>query len=210
MLFRSFLDHFIGADETLDGFAVGSFTDVGGFLDRTYTVEECRRDQHELILTATGPIRGDNDSESTVEITKKYKFRRSALTVYYTIVNTGEEKLETTFAPEINLSPLSDDVADLQIYVRPGRGKRVEVGPDPAEIEGATEVLLEDSVTNLGITLSFQSKCNVWSAPIRTLSQAYSELVTTYQGSSFLPRWALALEPSETWENRIVTRLEKL
>lgn len=206
----AFMDHFLAGNETLERYASGQFTDVGGFLNTVYTVEECRRDQHELILSAEGLIRLEDGVETPMTLRKRYKFRRSAMTVYYTITNSGHRPVATTFAPEINVSPLSDIVSDLQVYVRPGRGKRVEVGPDPTELEGATEVLLEDSITNLAVTLSFQSKCDMWSAPIRTQSLAHGEMVTTYQGSSFLPRWYVELEPGDQWENRIVIRLEKL
>lgn len=206
----AFMDHFVASDETLAGYASGHFDERGAFLSTIYQVDECKRDQHELVLSASAAVRGDDDTERTVELIKKYKFRRSALTVYYTLVNVSPDKLTATFAPEINLSPLSDDVAALQVYVRPGRGKRLEVGPDPNEVEGATEVLLEDSTTNLALTVSFQAKCDIWSVPIRTVSRSHDRMVTTYQGSSFLPRWALDLEPGQRWENRVVIRLEKL
>lgn len=130
------------------------------------------------------------------------------INLYYSITNPGDTLLSFGFGSEINISFLQGD--GVKIYKLEGKS-RDEVPSNPQELTGIGEILFEDLINEVGISIATLETASGWSFPVEgTVWNEGKGSSNGYQCSSFVPRWKLDLAPHGTWENRITLRIEKL
>jgi alpha-amylase len=201
-----FIDHFIGADTSLDGMAHGRFQERGDFATGAYRIVD--KGAGAVTLRRDGNIFG---VPATVE--KTVTLRGATLTCRWRI--TVEQSLTETFAPELNLTMLAGDAPD-RYYRVPGSSlppearklaSRGEVQPGSA---GAVLELVNEW-DKFSVRITATPATTLWRFPLETASQSESGFERTYQGSVILPVWRdLQLQARRPFEAQVTVELEPL
>lgn len=195
---RAFLDHFLKADEHIDGFEKMKYLELGDFLNKTYTVKECRKDTMDLTFAADGNV-GRNDAGSTVHLEKRYRMKRNTILVDYSIVNRGRSVLEVCFGPEINLSfPAMDDGA-LQFSVQ-SNGMNSDLRPTKYSAIEVDGVMCRDRENGVTIQCNWDRPSELWILPIEAAWSDWAGSHFEYQSTCILPHWNLSLQSGASWE----------
>ncbi len=203
----SFMDHLFPPGTRLKDFASQSYEEWGDFLEQPYEVVKCDKERSELVLQRLGRIKQGKEV-FPLRILKKFIFKNSTINLYYSITNPGDTLLSFGFGSEINISFLQGD--GIKIYKLEGKS-RDEVPSNPQELTGIGEILFEDLINEVGISIATLETASGWSFPVEgTVWNEGKGSSNGYQCSSFVPRWKLDLAPHGTWENRITLRIEKL
>jgi alpha-amylase len=74
----------------------------------------------------------------------------------------------------------------------------------------AAELRMVDGWQNVAVTLRVPYAANFWIAPIETVSESEEGFERVYQGSQVLALWQPQIAPQETWNARLVLRIESL
>lgn len=183
---RSFMDHFLHADTTLEAVAAGRHHELGDFVTEPWSAENAaggvllKRDGH--LWFESGPV------PLTVE--RLVRVEGGALVADYTLTPGGNA--EVIFAPEFNFSLLGGDDEEI-CYVAPERGLSQ---PRMRSIGSVDEVLvfgIDDRRKGLAIRILLDRAGSVWYVPAQTVSQSESGFELNYQSSVVMPHWRLTL-----------------
>ncbi len=200
---KAFIDHFWSPQAERKSVVSGKEEERGGFYNAVYQALDLNRSHHELTLACDSKVvaRG---REIPVRLIKRFLFKKNTITVHYSITNIGGDRLQTLFAPEINLS-LSSDRLDFVKTAVP------VVVPEPANpdraLENVSEVLIDDEANETQIRLTSEKPTDVWAFTVSTYSRMADAEVRTYQSSCLVPRWRVDLAPQGTWENRVTLQI---
>lgn len=206
---KGFLDHFLAEATAIEEFDLGSFEELGSFLDLEYTQLSVKRDSHLLTLEAEGTV-GRGAALTPVKLAKIYRFRRNVIEVTYTISIEEGASLDAIFAPEINLGFLSNDSEQLSIeVVASDSDPRAIAADQPVEVRSVQEVRLEDRHTKALLTLTLDRDADLWTLPVSTAKEHGGELDIEYQSTALLPRFALSLKGGDTFWTTIRLRVER-
>ncbi|MFW5848188.1 MAG: alpha-amylase/4-alpha-glucanotransferase domain-containing protein [Spirochaetota bacterium] len=205
---KAFVDHFLDESTTIEEFDRATAYERGSFVRELYNRADGKRDTHVVALTASGTVK-DGTGERAVDLSKRFKFKRNAVEVDYSITCAAEERLRSTFAPEINLAFLSSEADSLRLLLTAGTGKPTEIGPELQRIPAAGELRFEDRVNDTAITVGMGSECELWLLPVETVSKSSNGLETGYQSTSVVLRYPVDLDPGATFSTSVSLRFEK-
>jgi alpha-amylase len=203
---RGFIDHFMGEGTTIHAFDTMHYTEEGDFVETPYQVADYDREHHELTVARTGTVRR-NGQEWSVELRKRYVFKRTAVELYYTIHNAADAPLQVCFATEVNLALASRGMEGQRIY-RVDQHHRRDIGTDPVVEAGTTDVLVEDVANDVVLSLSSSLPAELWSLPVDTSFQTRGGMERYHQSSCLLLRFPLNLAPDQSWENHVLLGLD--
>ncbi|TFH05388.1 MAG: DUF1926 domain-containing protein, partial [Spirochaetales bacterium] len=219
---KSFVDHFISPETTMEEMQAFKYQELGSFVDDFYDRVPAKRDSHRLALTNQGHVvipaegsQGSGKGKSArgqsvdVVIEKRFTYKRAAVEVEYTITHHHESTLRTVFAPEINLAFLSEDADSLRFSVKDAKGKPSEQSPSATAFPGVSETRFEDLVNEVTLTVSFGETVPLWSYPLKTTARTATGIQSIYQGSALIPRWEIDLPPGASRAICISITLEK-
>jgi hypothetical protein len=198
---KCFADHFFDGAEAAEDFQGADHDERGDFLDQEYELYKLNRERRELTLGRDGTVKIRNRACS-VNVRKRYNFKRSGLDVVYTITNRCAKPLNLRFGSELNLSFASGDSKSLAISGFE-KSKKVKIPGEPHAGQSLGRLLLQDLCNRVQIAVSSREPFCLWSAPLETISRSFNRREKLYQGSCFLPHWNLGLEPEQSWSNRI-------
>lgn len=167
----SMLDHFFDAGTTLEDFRKIDFGEQGDFFDRPFTAEISSRT---LVMKRRGDVRSGQD-RVPVAVRKTVSCAEGVLRVAIEIENLSDRPLALTYGSEWNLLAFPHEFELLG-----GGGAALYGGKLLFEAAGAGEV---------------------WSFPLRTLSQSEGGFDIIHQGYCLCPVW------SPSWEGRGTQRL---
>ena len=125
----------------------------------------------------------------SIEINKTYTFKRDALLVSYSIINTGKEKQLFQFVPEIDFSFAGTGGEYARFFAADSNGK--DVGIDV--FFTADNLKIQDVTNEVQITLTSTKSFS------GCLVNAYTN--NLYQATRIIPAFSLSLEKGETWVN---------
>lgn len=201
---KSFVDRFLDADVTLQAFARSEYVDHGGFHAALYERGDRKRDTHLISLAATGPV-----MDSTLRIEKKYRFKRNTVQAEYSLTHLDGPGLDLLFAPELNFAFLSDKKDDLEMVAVNGGSREINLSKGAQGTTGTSELRMRDLINRTLVTLTASEPADTWIMPVETVSASEDGMVTTYQGTSVVPRFPLALASGEQKQFSLAIRLER-
>jgi 4-alpha-glucanotransferase len=194
---RAFLDHFFDADEPIDSFDDMSYRELGSFLNRPYTVKECKKDTMDLTFGVDGNV-GGNGEGAAVYLEKRYRMKRNAILVDYSIANRSSTELALCFGSEINLSFSSMDEAALKMSLQTeGTLSDLESGKSAvSKVNGFTCLDRKNGVTIQG---NWDRQCELWVLPVEAGWTDWSGKHVGYQSTCLVPRWNVMLPSGAEW-----------
>jgi alpha-amylase len=200
---RTFVDHFLSPESSLDEFAKMEHKELGDFVSAAYEQIDLDREQRELTLARTGSVAGQ-----PVTIAKRYRFKKSTLYVRYELSNESDKPLYVRFASELNLSFASGISSALRISTD-GDGDG-DLGLEPIAVQEAAAVELRDLVNNVLMRVKADSPFLLWCLPVNAVFQAGSAWEDEYQSTCLLPQWSATLEPESNWKVELSLGVRRL
>lgn len=141
------------------------------------------------------------DLQRSLALHKAYHLvSEDSLRVQFTLENTGTEELTGTFGSDWNLTLLAPDAPDRTLAFGDATPVPPNAAPGAVRADKAT---LSDGWHGVAIGLTAPGATWVHHA-IETVSQSEDGFERTYQGTSLLATWKLALAPGATAEFELV------
>jgi len=204
---NSFIDHFLRPDEKIENFYDMSYTENGDFISGLYEVEKFNKERKEVSFSRNGSII-TRKSKFSVQLSKKYSFKRNNIIIDYEIVNKSDAVLTTRFASEINLAFSSENGPMIDITT-------TAAGIDKKQEEelftqtDVSELQIFDKARKANVIFDTDSECDLWGFPIKTKTGTGKVVEELYQSNCFVPIWNLSLAPGKSWTNRLQFRIER-
>lgn len=200
---RAFVDHFFLPNENINSFDRMTCTELGNFIWKSYKVESYERDRNEVKLVANGRILYKT-KQQPFEIKKYYNFKKTAISVSYTLHNTSSVPMSLNFGSEVNLSFQGNTAQELRLWnvehdVK-GKEGRNDIGLEKTIVEGVSELCAEDLANQVSVSVASTLPFKLWSLPVLTHSRSLNGEAETYQSTCLVPQWTLNFMPSEKWQ----------
>ena len=207
---KTFIDHFISNDTTLDSFAAAEYTEEGDFYHSPYEIlsEKKSEDKIQIILHRTGHIKR-NKQKFPIRIKKSYLFSNKSgkIGVKYDIDNLGKKPVSLWFGVELNFGLQAGHVPDRYYYCN--EKELGETYIDSAgEIKGVKSIGLRDEWRKLDILVKTDQELNIWRFPIETISLSEAGFERVYQNSTVFPNIKINLD--KKWKFEISLSLNKI
>lgn len=202
---RALLDHFLGAETTLESFAACRYPEQGDFVNQPY---EPRLPGSELTLSRLGHV-WVGAQHLPMQVNKTVEARGENIFIRYQLTNPNDTPVDLWFGIEFNfvLTHTEPPACGFTINDEEPNGVRsLRSLSQLSTDENAMALTLLDRWLNLRLRLSWDAPAGLWHCPISTASQAIEGIQWTHQGSAFLLHWKLHLPPKETWQVR--TKME--
>jgi alpha-amylase len=195
---RCFLDRFRAFPSKLEDLPNAVVEDLGTFADAYFTSRELKRTNQEIYLFREGFVSlGERKIPVTVE--KAFLFRKTGVTVRYSITNRGSDYLKCQYNCDLNLSP-SIKPAKLSLAAAQ-KDRSVELDSQvPGEVYGSHKLTLLDLETEEPIFVATDTPCRMLQTPLYNLVDIRGTLERLYQGCAITLEWPLDLAPEATWK----------
>ncbi|MFH1808006.1 MAG: alpha-amylase/4-alpha-glucanotransferase domain-containing protein [Pseudomonadota bacterium] len=194
-----FLDRFYRSDADPVSVRDRTSPDIGGLATSVYSLVEVGACDDldgsvEAVLRGDGWVR-DRHGDARVRLVKRYLVARdaAAVQVVYTLTHEQGAPLTCLFAPEVNLSLLSDD--DPERFVLAGR-QRLAPGLS-GTVEGIGEICVVDGHLDLAAVLSADEAVRFWHYPVITRNRSDVGFGEVFQGVALHPVFELCMKPGE-------------
>jgi len=185
-----FVDNFLAQGTNLDKFSSGEFKESGDFAGEPYFFMP-KRSHHEvsLVLSREGMVAGlPLKVEKQISLVAK----QSIIHLNYKITNLGKEQDEFWFGTEAIFSVGQKDLSGIVS----GENK-------------VKNIRVVDEMSIFDILLEFEEPTTVWRFPLEKFLPANSQEKASLQGTVIFPNWKFVLAPGESWENKIILRIEE-
>lgn len=209
----SYLDHFVDDKCTFEGFKMSKYVDLGDFVLQRYELIhiDTIKDEAKIFLKRDGTLLTDN-KKIIFSVLKQYKLKENLLTVSYNfsderdaesnlgmpqdvpqIINAkneyhGDKGPNTNnlyFALEFNFNPECENSPNRYFRLN---DKVIQFGNDISEKNvNKIDIICKD--LNFSIELASCIPFELWSYPVRAVSQSESGFELTFQGTSLLFKW---------------------
>lgn len=180
-------DCFLSPDADLNKFSQGKAKELSDFSSKPYFFMPKRSQQEvSLSLSCESPIEG-----LLIKLEKQITLlaKQSIVHLDYKITNLGQDQDEFWFGPKIVFSLTGEEEATIT-----------------KQIKSLTFV---DEQRAFDISLEFEGLTDVWSWPLKTVSDSEGQEEVVNQGSMVFPNWKFILSPGQSWETKIVLRIEE-
>jgi hypothetical protein len=208
----SLLDHFFGADATLDSVYRAQYPEQGDFVTQPYDYQVAG---NTVTLSRTGSVWVNGQAHS-IRVEKALTFAEATgeTIIDYTVTNLSGNTVDLWFAPEFHVNVLAPDAYDRYYYLpetAPKGGgaavlteQLVDVRPvSKGELTQVAGIGLKDEWMGIDVALHFERPADVWRFPIETISQSEAGFERVYQSSAIYPNWRFSLAPQANWTTRI-------
>jgi 4-alpha-glucanotransferase len=191
----SLLDHFLGADATLDSFSHCKYSELGDFVIEPYTARvKMGKDSTVVTMQREGALwHGERRHRLTVEKELTYKAGSGEYCVKYSVRNGEKEAVDIRFGIECNVGLMAGNAHDRYYVIegkRPAESRLVSRGESPDIVQWK----LVDEWLGLETDFRVSSPARLWRFPIETVSLSEQGLERVYQSSVVMPLWELRLE----------------
>jgi alpha-amylase len=193
---KSFIDHFIGENTTLNSFSSARYKELGDFVNQPYNLTEkiAEKEQISLNLVRKGNVFFP-DGQEPLQITKRFRCSNKAAHVIadYELENLSANPLVLWFGIEMNFGLQAGHAEDRFYYDR--NGVVADKYLDSAAIMVDSGFIgMKDLWRGLDIQVSIDKKCEIWRFPIETISQSEGGFEKVYQSSVVFPNWKIHLK----------------
>ena len=195
------IDHFLGAETTLEEFASSNYDELGDFVDQPYKAEwekgKTRQTrQTHLKLSREGQVWHDQQRipvrvEKTIEI----QGGKTQFPIQYTLTLQGEEEVPVRFGVEFGFALQSGDTPD-RYYIIPNQTERPRLG-SVGITENVSEIGLVEEWVGIRIDLRWDRPVTWWRFPIETVSNSEGGFERVYQSSVVLAFQEILLQPKQ-------------
>lgn len=204
---HAFIDHFFEENENVGNFRNMTYTELGSFTNDFYEVADYDRERRKVAFISTGTV-VKNGYEYTIEIHKKYTFKRSSIDVDYQIKNLSLHKAELCFGSEVNLAFKNNGEYVPEFY-RINDEFKDAIPPDREEHDTIEQFLTYDRYNHTDISLFLSKPTEMWTFPVYTFSRESDRIEKNYQSSCYVPRWSFSLLKDETWCVSMTLRIDR-
>ncbi len=199
---ESLIDHFFGPNANLESLVKCRFPEDGDFVDQPFEAQiiEQKDGKAVLELQRSGNI-WHQGKRMPVQVNKQITFDASTenLGIHIRITNPGTEIIRFHYGSEWNIAFSEGDAPQRDLFTGP-KHKFISNLGSPRELQKETDVRLMDGWLGIKLDYHFEKPADIWTFPVRTLSQSESGFDENYQGTSFIPRWTVDLAPGKEWE----------
>ncbi len=194
----SFMDHFLGAETTLENLWRGQHAEEGDFSYGRYKVRKAEtrgQDLAHLHLAREGLVRQAGTKgveERLVQVTKHYRFHRVSprVDVRYEISNRYHSPVRSTFAVELNLG-LDGRVGD-SVAIKLDDGRSIAV-TKRGKVESVRQLAYVDKARQLAVRIAVEQPATLWFYPVECVVAGRGGLETVFQGPCLLLGWPVSL-----------------
>jgi alpha-amylase/alpha-mannosidase (GH57 family) len=144
--------------------------------------------------------------QSEITIEKKLELHHNDLSISISIHNQGKKNINQLYGLELNFGLLGGNSPDRYYLVNNKNCGSLNSHGDEADVQ---TLALVNEWDNFKINLNFSKKCQLWRAPIETISMSEAGFERVYQASAVLPHWKLNLSPGESLELEILLSINK-
>ena len=207
----SMLDHILEPSATVQQFALASRVELGDFVDKPYSsAVEHHGDTLHIVLTRHSSVPTDGRM-APIRVEKQLRLYsgRAALEVQYNALNLGEWEVQGRFGSEWNLNLLGGSDGRRAFVLADGRpvgGWTLEAVLD----FDAEDLLLGNPDLGWQLQVRFSPGARVWICPLEAVSNSEAGFERTYQGTTLLFHWPLALAPGGLLQERLSWTAEKI
>ena len=179
------IDHFLLEDPTTKDFQFLNYQETGSFVDSLYSSKTITsNDKYTIEFTSHGNVYG-----KSMSIKKEYHvYNNNKVDINITFENTSNEKIESYYAMENNMTLLAADAEDRYYFFndKSNNINKIEKLSSSGKIESKIFGLRDDGYTN--VEIKFTSTCDIkyLYMPIYTISDSVGSLEKLYQGSTIV------------------------
>ncbi|MDH3890599.1 MAG: DUF1926 domain-containing protein [candidate division Zixibacteria bacterium] len=189
---RCFIDHFMTDDVDFDKFLAGKYGEEGDFILEPYAVETDRSSSKVSLVRQGHLWRPLNVVPVTVQ--KQFTFAPNSdqIEIRYQLSSRSKEPVTATFALENNFSFQAGHAEDRTILIN----KRQLINSyldSTGRHEHERSWAMIDQYRSLAVALDSDQECELWHAPIFTVSLSEGGFEKVYQGTTFVNVYRLQL-----------------
>ena len=193
---KSFIDHFLGGDVTLQDFAKAKFTEEGDFVNRPYELLKKRRSAKGVRLSFKRDGHLWRES-GTVPLTVQKDFligeREGIIEAQYTLSAKSGRPVDLIFAVEFNFGLQAGHADDRYYYDESGKLQPDAFLDSTGILTDRRFIGLKDEYLRLNIRLTSDRQGDVWRMPVETISLSEAGFERVYQSSVVLFVWKIHL-----------------
>ena len=183
---RSAVDRFVRVEAGHGALDLRS-RDIGDFAERVYAFAPFRSDGAVGVAMNREAAVGDGPDARSVRIEKTATLESDeTLSVEWKLA--GDVPDDVHFVSEWNLAFLTPD-PDYLVLEAGGTDRMVK---SPLDLEGIAEIVFRDRLRGERIIVSLAPECNVWLAPLETVSQSEGGYERVFQGVTVAALWPAA------------------
>jgi alpha-amylase len=204
----SLVDHVFAPAETLNHFYRSQYSEWGDFVNQPYQFKVARSAKKATItLERDGGVWIDSVCHP-LQVEKKIivDAGNEGFDVFYTVTNTGGEKITARFGMETNWGISGGDEAEGSYTLYAG-GVLHRLNALEA-VSGSKDVAVVVERVGRGLIRSSEV-ADWWQFPLETISLSEAGYERNYQGTTLMAHWPLELEPDATWKCKIHFELVK-
>lgn len=200
-----FIDHFLREGTLIEDYARAAYGEQGDFVNQPYA---SAADDEQVRLVREGAVWSDGQQLPVrVEKTFTLKEETDELWVEYRISNEAEATLTATFGLELSFGFAGgQSLIGAALLI----GEETHAFNELSEWEGIEQLLIRSDLWGVEVAIALDQPGDLWLFPLETISNSGSAYERTYQGSSLLLRWPLALAGGECWSGTIVFSLKEM
>lgn len=203
---QSFLDHFIPVNSEFDNFYRGRFLEIGNFIEQPFQGKD---------LSDKKKIRYEFFREGRIDRNKALLKKTltlipgsSEVEMAYEICNNGQQRIDSIFGPELNLTLLAGKADDRYYYIT-GQSLTDRSLASKGINSAVNEMGMVDHWLSIDLNLSFDQPSTVWRFPVETISLSEEGFERVYQQSCVFPHWKISLKPGDVWRVNINLSLSR-
>ncbi|NQV15937.1 DUF1926 domain-containing protein [bacterium] len=194
---HTLVDHIFNSEQNQDAYYRGSLADILHL--KSSTVEQAEAG---VAITSSATV-----NDAIMSISKSLELHHNQLFIKIRVHNQGTEALEQKYGLEFNFGLLGGNSPDRYYMVDDQHGGNLHAhGDDPHVLS----VSLINEWDKFQVNLKFSRACQLWRAPIETISMSEAGFERVYQASSLLPHWELNLKPGEIFETDLVLSIDQI
>jgi 4-alpha-glucanotransferase len=204
----SLVDHVFSPTETLDKFYRSQYAEWGDFVNQPYQAKITRAAKKATITMEREGGAWIDGVRHPLQVEKKLVVEtgESAFDVFYTVTNTGEEKIVARFGVETNWGISGGDEAEGSYTLFAGgmlhRLNAIEATSQAKDVAVVVE--------RVGRSLIRSSEpADWWQFPLETISLSEAGFERNYQGTTLMAHWPLELEAGAAWKCKLHFELVK-
>jgi len=143
---------------------------------------------------------------SVIRIQKQLELQHNKISIKVHITNQSNESLQSKYGLEFNFGLLGGDSPDRYYILNDKNAGPLNSHGDDTDIKSLT---LVDEWDNFKVNMNFAQSCQLWRAPIETVSMSEAGFERVYQASSVLPHWSFDLQPGEDFKTELVLSIDE-
>jgi len=200
---RCFIDHFLGADASLEDYTLGQISDEGDFVLNAYEFE-CLGSDATIVLKRRGNLYR-YDGPRKVLLEKRFEFNPGSptISVRYRLTATDADISNVRLGIENNFNFQAGHADDRYIMINGERPKESYLDSVNSRTDCGA-VVLRDDWRQLAVGLSFDREAEIWQVPINTISLSEGGFEKVYQGTTLASIFTVDLKRDEPFEINIL------